>query len=175
MRMKKKSTPALTLVMNKKVGPRSKRSQEEMVGFGLIIIIVAVILLVFLGFALRKPQKEIVEDYEVSSFIQAFLQYTTDCRDNLEYFSVQKLILACERGKKCLDERDTCEVLDSTLKEIVEESWDVGEDRPVKGYALKIMLEEEEILFLEEGNITNNYRGSEEYLPQIDIYFTVYS
>ncbi|MCK5043520.1 hypothetical protein KAR52_00780 [Candidatus Pacearchaeota archaeon] len=155
---------------------KNKSGQEEMVGFGMIIIIVAVILLVFLGFALRKPQKEVTEDYEVSSFVQAFLQYTTDCRDNLEYLSVQKLILDCEHGEKCLDGRDTCEVLDFTLKEIVEESWDVGKDRPVKGYTLKIMIGGEEILFLEEGNITNNYKGSEEYLPrEIDIYFTAYS
>jgi hypothetical protein len=155
---------------------KNKFGQEEMVGFGLIIIIVAVILLVFLGFALRKPLKEVTEDYEVSSFIQAFLQYTSDCRDNLEYLSIQKLILDCEYNEKCLDGRDTCEVLDSTLKEIVEETWDVGENRPVKGYTLKIILKGEEILSVEEGNITNNYRGSEEYLPrEIDIYFTAYS
>ncbi len=173
---KNKSTPALTLAMSKKACPRSKRSQEEMVGFGLIIVIVAVILLVFMGFALRKPQKDVTEDYEVSSFIQAFLQYTSDCRDNLGYLSIQKLILDCEHNEKCSDERDTCDVLGSTLKEIVDESWDVGENRPVKGYTLKILLKGEEILSLEEGNITNNYRGSEEYLPrEIDIYFTTYS
>lgn len=154
---------------------KTKRGQEEMIGFGLIIIIVAIILLVFLGFYLRKPQKEAVEDYEIDSFIQAFLQYTTDCQDNLEYLSIQKIIFDCKNNEKCLDGRETCKVLNSALIGVVEESWEIGEDRPVKGYELKISVNEEEMLFLKEGNITNNYRGSAEYLPkEIDIYFTVY-
>jgi len=154
---------------------KTKKGQEEMVGFGLIIIIVAIILLVFLGFSLRKSQKEVVEDYEIDSFVQAFLQYTTDCQDNLEYLSIQKLIFDCNTGEECLDGRETCKVLNSALIGVVEESWKVGGDRPVKGYELKINVNEEEMLFLTEGNITNNYRGSAEYLPkEIDIYFTVY-
>ncbi len=154
---------------------KNKKAQEEMVGFGLIIIIVAVILLVFLGFSLRNQQKESVEDYEINSFIQAFLQYTTDCEDNLEYLSIQKLIFDCKNSEKCLDGRDSCEVLNSTLIEIIEESWEVGEDRPIKGYELRISSDEAEILFLEKGNITRNYRGSAEYLPkEVDIYFTAY-
>ena len=64
---------------------KRKKAQEEMVGFALIIILVAVILLIFLGFSLRDQEKETIESYEVESFIQSFLQYTSDCRDNLEF------------------------------------------------------------------------------------------
>ena len=138
----------------------NKSGQEEMVGFVMIIIIVAVILLIFLGFALRSPQKEIVESYEIESFIQVFLQYTTDCRDNLEFLSVKKLIFDCNNGGTCLDGRDTCEVLDSTLTDIIKESWKVEGDRPVKGYELNITSNEEEMLFIGEGNVTNNYKGA---------------
>lgn len=155
---------------------RKKRcGQEEMVGFALIIIIVAVILLIFLGFFLRKPQKDIVESYEVESFIQAFLQYTTDCRYNLEYLSVQKLIFKCNEGEICLDGRETCDILNSTLEGIVEESWEVEGDRPIKGYELRIILDEEELLILKKGNVTRNYKGSVQYLAkELDIYFTAY-
>ncbi len=137
---------------------KQKKAQEEMIGFVLIIVLVAVILLIFLGFSLRSPQKEVVESYEVEGFIQVFLQYTTDCRDNLEYLSIRKLIFDCNDGGTCLDERDACEVLDSTLTRIVEESWKVEGDRPVKGYGLNITSNGKEMLLIKEGNVTKNYK-----------------
>ena len=158
-----------------------RKAQEEMVGFALIIIIVAVILLVFIGFSLRNPQKENIESYEIESFIQAFLQYTTNCRDlnNLEYLSVQDLIFDCSNNEKCLDERDTCEVLDSTLTGIVEESWKVDGDRPVKGYELNITRNGIEVIpSLNKGDITKNYKGSTQDFVKggnsIEIFFIAY-
>jgi len=155
-----------------------KRAQEEMVGFALIMIIVAVVLLVLLSISLRSPQQEEVESYEVDSFIQSFLQYTSDCRDNLEYLDIQELIFDCNDERMCTDERDTCEVLDSTIKEILGESWKVGAERPVIGYELKILSESKEILSLSEGNQTQNYKGSKQSLvkrgDELDIFFTAY-
>ncbi len=139
---------------------KNKYGQEEMVGFALIMIIVAIILLIFLSFSLGKSEKETVESYEVESFIQSMLQYTTDCRDNLEYVSIQKLIFDCYDKEKCIDERDTCEVLNSTLKEIIKESWKVEGDRPVKGYKFEIMVNGEEMIMIKEGNFTENSKGS---------------
>ena len=157
---------------------RATRGQEEMVGFALIIIIVAVILLIFIGFSLRNPQKENVESYEVDSFIQAFLQYTTDCKDlnNLQYRLVQNLIADCSDNEKCFDERDTCDVLNSTLKGIVEESWKVVGDWPVKGYELEIKSDEAVILLIKKGNVTKNYKSSMQPLGKkdINILFTAY-
>lgn len=137
-----------------------KKAQEEMVGFALIMILVAVILLIFLSFSLSNSDKEIVESYEVESFISATLQYTSDCEDNLEHLSVQKLIFDCQDNDKCLDERSTCEALNTTLLNIIEESWKVEGDRPIKGYELKIIVDEEEMLLLKKGNVTSNYKGS---------------
>lgn len=178
--MKKKATHALTLGFGGKICPKSKRSQEEMVGFALIIIIVAVILLVFLGFSLRSSQKEIVESYEVDSFIQAFLQYTTDCADTYEpnYLSIQKLIIECNKGETCLDERYTCDVLDSELTKILEESWKTGEDWPVKGYELNITSNKEELLSIKQGNTTREYKWATQDFSKggdsIEILFTAY-
>ncbi len=176
----KKATRALTSVINKEICLKSKRSQEEIVGFALIIVIVAVVLLVFLGISLRAPQKETVENYEVNSFIQAFLQYNTNCRDqsDLEFLSVQKLIFNCYDDENCLDERDTCKVLNSTLKDMVEESWKVEGDRPVKGYELQIIVNEEEMLLLKEGNVTGSYKGAmQDFFKSgkgCEIYFKAY-
>lgn len=158
---------------------RKKSGQEEMVGFALIMIIVAVILLIFLSFSLRKTEKETVESYEVNSFIQSFLQYTTDCRDNLEYLSIQKLIFDCYDKDKCIDERETCDVLNSTLKDILNESWKVEGDRPIKGYELKIIIDEsEEMLIIKKGNVTKNSKGATEPFSRAgkdyEIFFNAY-
>jgi len=158
---------------------KDKEGQEEMVGFILIMIIVAVILVVLLSFSLNKSGKETVESYEVNSFIQSILQYTTDCSNDLEYLSVQKLIFNCYDSGKCLDERNSCSVLNSTLKDIVSKSWKVGADRPIKGYEITILTGGAELVAIKEGNITKNYEGSmqdfsrkgEEYEISLKIYY----
>jgi|TARA_B100001971_G_C18153805_1_gene517345 hypothetical protein len=152
----------------------NKLAQEEMVGFALIIIVVAVILLVFVGFSLKNQEKETVESYEVESFTQSFLQYTTDCRDNLKTLSIQRLISNCRNNRICLDGRNTCEVLNSTLKGIVEESWKISTETAIKGYGLKIVSDGKEMLKFEKGNITVNSKGSVQYFPNIEIFFTAY-
>jgi len=158
-----------------------KKAQEEMIGFVLIIVLVAVIGLIFLGLSLRNPQKEIVESYEVESFIQSFLQYTTDCGNYREnYLPLQKLISACVDGEICLDERESCTVLSSTLTEIIESSWKVEGDRPIQGYELKIVLEDgtDVIPLINKGNVTKNSKGtSQPFTPLGENYkvdFTVY-
>lgn len=160
---------------------KGKKAQEQMVGFALIIIIVAVILLVFLSLSLKNSQRESVESYEVKSFLQAFLQYTTNCRDSndLEYLSVKRLIFECGDNEKCLDNRDACEVLNSTLTGIIKESWKTGKDNPIKGYELDITKNEAEvILLLEAGNITKNYKSSMQDFSRsgnsFEIFFTAF-
>ncbi|NQT59080.1 MAG: hypothetical protein HQ557_08870 [Bacteroidetes bacterium] len=175
-----KKTRALTSAIGRKFCPKSKRSQEEMVGFALIVIIVAVVLLVFLSFSLRNEQKETVDSYEVDNFIQVFLQYTTDCAEISEsnYLSIQDLIFNCYNRETCLDEKEACEVLETTLKEIVEVSWEVGEgeETPIKGYLLNISSDGVGIIpSIEKGENTRNYKSSSEHFSSgIDIYFTAY-
>ena len=158
------------------INKRDKLGQEEMVGFAVIIIIVAVIMLFLLVFYLRSPQKGSVESYEVNSFIQSFLQYTTDCEDYSGEMDVRELIFECDVNSVCInDERNSCDVLNSTLKDMVEKSWQVGEDRPVKGYELKIMTDSGELISLKEGNVTGSYKGAAQPLPNsIDVSFRAY-
>ena len=150
-----------------------KKAQEEMVGFALIVVLVAIILLVFLAISLNKPpQSEALESYEVENFIQAFLQYTSDCRENdySEYFSVQDLIFECSFNSECSDGKDACEILNSTLDGILKESWSIGENAPNKGYKLTIDKEEGDeftpILDIKQGDITNNYKGASQILSK---------
>ena len=140
---------------------KNKLGQEEMIGFAMIIIIVAVVVLVFIGFSLRNPQTENVESYEVESFLQSALQYTTDCESNVERLSIQKLIFSCYGKEQCLDERKSCDVLKDEMTKMLNESWKIGEERPVKGYDLIIRTDKNEsILVLSQGEITSNSKGA---------------
>ncbi len=142
----------------------SKRAQEEMVGFALIIIIVAIILLIFLSFTITRPVER-VQSYEVESFLQSVMSYTTDCRDNAGILPVNDLILRCESNIRCIDERYACDVLKETLENIMSESWKIG-NTPVIGYNLSITSDNEIVMVIDEGNKTNNYKTSSSTLPR---------
>ncbi|MBI5803331.1 hypothetical protein HY448_01455 [Candidatus Pacearchaeota archaeon] len=153
-----------------------RKAQEEMVGFALIIIVVSVILLFFLVFTVKNSERESVESYEVESFIQSSLQYTTQCRDNLEFLSVQDVIYECLNNNLCLNGQDACDVLGTTLEEITENSWSISSNSAVKGYELMIKENNESLIpSISKGNKTSNSRGSAQYLPKnIGITFTAY-
>lgn len=154
-----------------------KKGQEEIAGFALIIILVAVILLVFLGFSLRTTTEEI-QSHEAESFVQSFLKYTSDCElkyDN-NYLQVKDIINSCSKEEECLDGRSSCEVLNIISKEIIEESWQIEKGSFVKGYILDINSRDKNILNLKNGNMTNNYKSSIQSLPEdIEITFKVFN
>lgn len=156
---------------------KNKSGQEEFVGFGLIIIVVAVVLLIFVSFALKGgSDKDPIESYEVESFIQTMLQYTTDCEDNLEFLTIQDLIFDCRKNEKCIDGRNTCDVLKETMTNIIKNSWSVEEGSLAKGYELVILDEGEEIIKIQKGNSTSNYKGSKQSFSKsgdtIEVIFT---
>lgn len=139
---------------------KNKKAQEEIVGFVVIIVIVGVIILILLSFLLTSDEGAAVESYEVESFIDSMLQYTTSCETQLEFLSFQKLIAYCENDGTCLNGYGSCELLDSTARDIIEKGWNVNEESAVKAYEFKIFGEDAEIFSLEEGNKTTTYKGS---------------
>jgi hypothetical protein len=144
---------------------KNKRAQEEMVGFALIIIIVSVILLVFLGFFLTRPNTQSVQSYEAENFVQSMLQSSTQCQDFYGYLSVQDLISLCSSEALCSDDEDSCAVLSSTLTGILNHSWAVGQGGAIKGYVLNITSSNGEIATITSGKITSNSEGTSQTLP----------
>jgi hypothetical protein len=147
---------------------KNRKGQEEMIGFGLIVALVMVILLVFLWFSISRSSTDPVESYEVESFLKASMQCTTDCEHsvygNLE---VQDLIFWCyEFDKKCLDGGSSCDVLNNTLKTMTAKAFRTGEDAPVKGYLMEIEVEGRGILSFSEGNLSGNMKGSTYSVPK---------
>lgn len=148
-----------------------------MVGFVMIVVLVSVILLIFLGFTLRQPAEEI-NSYEVESFLQSTLQYTTSCENNQGPQNIQRLIVECKNGRECLNGERACNVLKETLEGISSESWKIEGGR-YSGYSLEVLDRNQTIIKIEEGNKTNNYIGAVQFFSQsgssIDISFKVYS
>lgn len=153
---------------------KMKKGQEEMVGFVLIIILVSVIILGFLGLLLRTPRTEAIASYKIENFLQAILQYTSNCQDNLGFLPVENLIVECREETICLDGKSSCEVLNDTLKGIIAKSWAVGEANPIKGYELNITVEEEGMLMLKQGNKTGSYRGASQTFERKSNNYKVY-
>lgn len=150
---------------------KHKKGQDEMVGFALIIVMVAVIFIVIISVYIKKPQEKTV-DYQANSFIQAMLQYTTNCQEeNLDNLTVQDLISKCKQGNPCYTQNmNPCVMLNNTIKSIIKTSWKVGTGSPIKGYEFNINVStdgktEETFMNIKEGVVTNNYKGAEQDLP----------
>jgi len=176
----KPSTPVSTSVINNdNFCLKSKRSQEEMVGFGIIIVIVAVIILLFLRFSLTNNKESSIESYEAENFVLGVLQQTTDCQNNQEFLNVNKLIFGCYNNNVCEDGRDSCEVLSNILTNILEKSWDVTSESQYKGYKLEIQSNGENMINITEGKLIGNSKGTTQDFSRsgndFQLIFTVYN
>ena len=152
-----------------------KKAQEEIVGFGIIIIIVAIIFVVVLAFMLSNNPERNVQSEEVNGYINSILQYTTDCEDYLEFKSIEKLISGCLRQDSCIDGREMCLVLNETITSISDSSWRVGAETPIKAYKFEIFdKEEKERLSIKKGNETKNSKSAMQNFHHSDVIFSVY-
>jgi|TARA_Y100000310_G_scaffold343518_1_gene451571 hypothetical protein len=151
----------------------NKKAQEEIVGFVLVIVIVAVVFLIFLGFSVRTVPSITKDSTDVHQFLESSMEYTTDCVTSFypDYRKLGEMFEECLSNRKCLDDRDSCSILNETLGEIIESGWQVGEDRPLKGYELLSFYRmnsesgEEEIIKLNSGNCTGQIRGASYLTP----------
>lgn len=151
---------------------KNRRAQEEMVGFGMIVVIVAIIGLIFLWFFLTKPHPKNLDDYEVKSFVNSLMQYTSDCKEpGKDFIRMNELLYWCADSSartQCYGGLDACELLNNTLNGITKESWSVGPDLPFRGYELNVLVldgNEEVISQLyskSEGNLSGDLRGAKE-------------
>lgn len=157
---------------------RNKNGQEEIVGFGIILIVIAVIALIFISLTLNKTGKAEVEDFESSSFLKALMEKTTSCEKNANLVAIKDLVFECGREYMCSNGEYSCDVLNETLEQSLHENWRVGSQNPIKGYSLKVNYEGDIYFNMLEGNITSEYKGSMQNYSKvnenIEIYFKVY-
>ncbi|MCX6748854.1 MAG: hypothetical protein NT076_04585 [Candidatus Pacearchaeota archaeon] len=131
-----------------------RKSQEEMVGFVLIIVIVAIIGVIFLALSIKKPSSQLSSS-ELNSFLYSSLKYTSSCY-NIEPLSFRELVTACQENKQCDDETRACDTLNRTATELIEGAFVITQDSKYKGYSLRISKNNETLLNLKKeakGNI----------------------
>lgn len=160
---------------------RNKKGQEEMVGFVLIIIIVTIAVVMLLLFSSRKSSG-IESSQEVENFLQASSYFTTSCVADEESFSLKKLIVACKNNERCDNGQASCEILDSTIKSLIDSGW--GAVGNYNGYELQIYLRSKDnnetvsILQNKAGNLTGNWQAGDVLFPvppyDYHIYLKVY-
>ena len=141
-----------------------KKAQEEIVGFALILVLVAVIALIFLGISLRKPIG-VGESKNIENFLEASLIYTTTCQPNAEnIYDLKGLISACYRQDNCLDGEDSCSVLNQTIIRLVESSFNVQETSVIKGYRYSVKIQNNTFTSWENGIKTGEITAGESSL-----------
>jgi hypothetical protein len=153
-----------------------KKAQHEIMGFVLIVIIVMIIGLVVFSFFAGRTGSKSQTSAELSHLLNAVTIYTSDCAVGYipDYRDGQKLIKACYNNDICLDGRNSCDALNSTIKETVSKSLRVSEDSPTKAYKIRIYYKDsfsnvdEELINFQEGVFTNcsNKLGSIHSIPE---------
>ena len=147
-----------------------KKGQEEMVGFVLIIVLVTVIVLVFLGISLRKTG-ETRQNKDIENFLYSSLLYTTSCYKSPEIvYNVKDLIESCNDNERCMDGKDSCDVLEEAFKELIEKSWSIGDASLEKAYVVNIYGRENNILNLSEGKATSSVKGADVLISGEDVH-----
>lgn len=147
-----------------------KKAQEEIVGFVLIVVIVAVIFLVFLAISLRRTGSATEKDSrDVFQFLESMTSYTTDCAVSYEpaFSDIGDLARECYSSSNCVSGKTACQVLNRTLQEVIESSWKVGKDRPVKGYIFNSTYSSsatsKEVMLIRVGSCNGSIIGSENF------------
>ena len=128
-----------------------------MVGFVLIIVIVAIIGVIFLAISIKKPAGQ-QSSSELTSFLYSGLKYTSSCY-NIEPLSFRELVTACQENKVCDDESRACDSLNKTASELIERAFLITQDSKYKGYSLRISQRNDTLLRLEKGAKGNIIAG----------------
>ena len=122
-----------------------KKAQQEIIGFVIIIVIVAVVGVIFLGISLRRGMRDdsSVQDAEIANFLSTSAKYTTDCvlKEGF-YAELEDITDACYNSKICTDNREACDILASTYEDMTRIVWPAGEDRPIKYTKLLVYYQE---------------------------------
>lgn len=124
---------------------KNKKAQNEIVGFAVIIIMVAVVGVIFLSLSIGRGEVVRKTSAEISDFLQSSIHVTSSCATDYapNYKDLQDLIKACYRGQNCISDdfgefETTCEVLEKEYSELVKNSFKVSEVGNNKAYTLDI-------------------------------------
>ncbi len=127
---------------------RIKKAQEEIVGFVLVLVLIAVIALVFLGLQLRQ-KPAVSESKQVANLLDAMLKYTTECAITMpQYETLRDLIKSCYDEDKCSNGVSACQNLQDTAnKMLIAALSDLEAEKPISAYQLNISYTTTQFVF----------------------------
>jgi hypothetical protein len=101
---------------------KTRKGQEEVMGFVLIVMIVIIIGIVFFAFSMRKTGQSVwQQSSEASDFLNSILAYTTPYKIGGigTNQSVKELLQACAERQRCgTGTKDCCTAANSTISDI---------------------------------------------------------
>ncbi len=152
---------------------KNKKAQEEIVGFVLIVVIVAIITVILLGISIRSDNAKVdQESKDVYQFLESAMQLTTTCSISYEpdYSKLNELISICYLGtSKCLNGENPCSLSNKTISSLLSDSFLANQDSSIKGYEFRSAYSNNatstEIIFIKKGACQGAIRGSEILIP----------
>lgn len=102
----------------------SKKAQQEIAGFVLIVIIVVIALVVYMIIKASSPV-EIIKSVTADNMIESIMEVTTSCQIGSKYSSIKSLLVECENNRRCSNGDSACDVLNNTLKKIFDNMLDI--------------------------------------------------
>jgi hypothetical protein len=115
------------------------KAQNEIMGFAMIVIIVLVLILVLLSLGISKGNVIDSTSPELSNFLEASMQYTTNCTTTTipVYKTFEGIIKTDYEGRlfTCTDSKSIDLVLNDTVKEIIS-ALKISNDSYRKAYNL---------------------------------------
>ena len=147
-----------------------RRGQEEIVGFVMVVVIVAIIFLILLGIFVRRGDTGTEsESRDIQLFLESVMEQTSACAVDYEpdFSDLGELIKEChEFGERaCTSGKRVCEVLEEELGRALELGWNVVAESYYKGYVFNASYVsgeiEEEIIVVQKGECGASVRGGE--------------
>ena len=156
----------------------NRKGQEEITGFAIVVVVVAVLGLVLLVLAIKTaPSSVSTDNYYVRQFLDSSMKVSSECtlRSNIDYAELREIVQECSGApsKECGNGKKVCDELNTVFSEIIERGLKVGPDRPYKGFNVNVTFESENgniesITSFYGGNCTGNRVGGE-YLVRDDV------
>lgn len=139
-----------------------RKSQQEMAGFIIIVLLVLVVGVIMLGIFLRQSSPVSTFDAELDNFITASLEQTSNCAVDTDYnFQTLKQDLEmCKNNERCLGNINPCLIINQTYSTMLNHLFPAG---LLSGYKMNFYFQPVinetlgriNILKMKDGNQTN--------------------
>ena len=149
-----------------------KRGQEEIVGFMVVVVLVALIGVGFLGFMFaHKQTNPQTSSTEVSQVMESIIGYTGNCSIGSEGYdrAIGRNIAACasDSGTTCVSGENVCDYANRSISNIMDAAYNIQNGSATKGYQFEVMYQNSssDIMNVSEGVCSGSYKADEIPLP----------